>query len=544
MEPEEIHEMVLFLREELRAGRIKISSKFTADALARVRFGPDGKVDPQTVDGSVRALGLAVLGSRAHATLRETSLRDVQSRYFDILESNVGAVYSDVKRYGADLQRVAAKFASDEAAVAAFAGRVEEFTNFLTEFWEHHGPVVEAHLGDLHSLKSVFGGDLFPRYDSNIACSVGLYMDTVVLPDPLSRILMMRSAIAPKELFRLVVKHSLNALAYRELALADVNPPLVVIVPDRFGLDKSYSKAVDAAGNVDALTHAGRIFGREFESAPEFIRFVDQCGTPDQIVEAMAEPGRLIFDSEWSEPLPEQLTRYLSETIRPMGVGQGYGDAVYFSIVGRMMMSNDALLRSSSFGGSPLAEAPASWKYLQWKYEYDTMAGNHAPANSHTLISKALGSSLLSGLPAGTLIELRKSGAAAELREIIGKGIGDISSASDADIARVADAVIANLDSALSEHDRKLQALTHSKLKFYGFDVGRYVINGGFGLASVLTRSTALGALAVISQMAGAPTPGDLMKRYKKLRSESTDLRRSPISMIFNHLKGNFGFPQ
>jgi len=541
MESDGIHDMVVFLNEELRAGRIKISSKFTADGLARVRFGSNGKVDPSTVDGSVRALGLAMLGAKTHSALRGTSLRDVQSRYFDILEQNFGEIYSEVKRYGASVPKVAAKFASDEAAVAAFAGRLDEFTAFLAEFWEYHGPIVEAHLNDLHSLKSVFGGDLFPRYDSNIVCSVGMYMDTVVLPDPLSRILMMRSAVAPQELFRLVVKHSLNALAYRELALADVNPPLVVIAPDRFGLDNGYSNAVSAAGNVDALIHASRIFGQEFESATDVVDFIDQIGTPDQIVAAMVERGRLIFNSEWSEPLPEQLARYFTETVQPMGAGKGYGDAVYFSIAGRMMMSNDALLRSSLCRGSPLTDAPASWKYLQWKYEYDVMAGNEAAEHSHTLISKALGSSLLSGLPPDTLIELRKNGAAAELRGIIGKGVGEISSASDADVSGVADTVIANIDSALSEHRKQLQALAHSQRKFYGLDVGRYVINGGFGLASVLTGNTALGALAFLSQMAGAPMPDDLMKRYRELRAKSTDLRRSPVGAMFNHLKGKFG---
>lgn len=539
MELDKIHDMVVFLNEELRAGRIKICSKLTADALARVRFGPDGKVDPSTVDGSVRALAL---GAKIHSVLCETSLRDVQSLYFDILEKNFGEIYSEVRRHGASLQMVAEKFASDEAAVTTFAGSVGEFTESLQKFWEYHGPIVEAHLNELHSLKSVFGGDLFPRYNSNIACSVGLYMDSIVLPDPLSRILMMRSVLAPKELFRLVVKHSLNALAYRELALADVNPPLVVIAPDRFGLSQSYSNAVNAGGNLDALIHASRIFGREFESAPEIIRFVDQFETPDQIVAAMVERERLIFDSEWPEPLPDQLARYLNETIKPMGVGHGYGDAVYFSIVGRMRMSNDALLRSSSFGGSPLTDAPTSWKYLQWKYEYDAMAGNEGAEHSHTLISKALGSTLLSGLPSDALIELRKNGAVAELREIIGKGIGEIDSASDADVLGVADTVIANIDSAFCEHNRRLQALTHSALKFYGLDVGRYVINGGFGLASVLTGNTALGALAFISQMTGTPTPDDLMKRYKEFRAKSKDLRRSPVAAMFTHLRGNFGF--
>jgi hypothetical protein len=42
--------------------------------------------------------------------------------------------------------------------------------------------------------------------------------------------------------------------------------------------------------------------------------------------------------------------------------------------------------------------------------------------------------------------------------------------------------------------------------------------------------------------MAGALTPDDLMKRYKELRATSTDLRRSPVGVIFKHLKGKFGF--
>jgi hypothetical protein len=189
-----------------------------------------------------------------------------------------------------------------------------------------------------------------------------------------------------------------------------------------------------------------------------------------------------------------------------------------------------------------LTDAPASWKFLQWKYEYDATSGNKAAEHSNTLISKALGSSLLSGLPPDTLIELRKNGAAAELREIIGKGLRKISSASDADVSGVADAVIANIDSALSEHDRRLKALEHSKLKFYGLDVGRYVMNAGFGLASVLTGNRALGALVAISQMAGTPSPDDLMRRYKELRAKSTDLRRSPVAAMFSHLKGKFGF--
>jgi hypothetical protein len=546
MEPDELHEMLMFLNEELTAGRIKLSSQFTVDALARVRFGSDGKVDPSTVDGSVRALARAALGAKYQRDVREMPLRDVQSRYFDILDGSFGGIFEEAKRKGATPQNVADAISSNESMLSAFNASVSDFAAGLTEFWEVHGPVVEAHLTDLKSLKSVFGGDVFPSYTSNIACSVGLYMDTVVLPDPLTRLLTMRAGIAPKQLFRLVIKHALNALGYRELALADVNPPIVVIAPDRFGLDTGYSRAVNVAGNTDALIHASRIFGRDFENVPELIDFVTGSGDPNQIVANMADPHRLIFDGEWSEPLPEQIIRYVNENIQTVSTAKGYGEAVYYSILGRMMMVNDTLLRSSGCDGSPLIDAPTSWKYLQWKYEYDAIVGHEAEQKSGVLISKALGSSLLSGLPPETMIELRRNGAATELRAMIGNGISEINSASDADVSMVADAVIANVDNAFSEHNKQLQALSHSRIKFYGKDVGRYVINGGLLLTSYLNKSPALGALstlvAISQQFLGNPGPDDLMKRYRELRSKSADLRRSPVGAMFQHLKGKFGF--
>ncbi len=543
MEPDELHEMVLFLKEELTAGRIKVSSKFTVDALARVRYESNGRVDPNTVDGSVRTLALAARGAKYHREVRERPLRDVQSRYFDILDGSFGEIFNEAKRKSATPQNVAEAISSNESALSAFNAGLSDFAAGLTEFWEIHGPIVEAHLSDLKSLKSVFGGDVFPSYTSNIACSVGLYMDTVVLPDPLSRLLTMRAGIAPKQLFHLVIKHALNALGYRELALADVNPPIVVIAPDRFGLDLGYSKAVTVAGITDALIHASRIFGRDFDSVPELVDFVTGSGGPDQIVAGMADPSRLIFDGEWSEALPEQIIRYLNESV---SMAKGYGEAVYYSIFGRMIMVNDTLLRSSSCGGSPLIDAPVSWKYLQWKYEYDAIAGHEGEQKPDVLISKALGSSLLSGLPPDTMIELRRNGAATELRALIGKGIDEINSASDADVSMVADAVIANVDTAFSEHNKQLQALSHSRLRFYGKDVGRYVLNGGLLLTSLINKSPALGALsalvAISQQFLGNPSPDDLMKRYRELRSKSADLRRSPVGAMFQHLKGKFGF--
>lgn len=158
MEPDELHEMVMFLKQELEAGRATISSPGTLDALARVRMGRDGKIDPDSVDGSVRAFARALLGAKTWRALRETPLREVQAAYFDILEDTFGKLFSEAKRHAVSAQQISDHISSIPSAVSAFGKDVDEFAAGLKDFWDTYRPVVEAHLGDLKSLKSVFGG--------------------------------------------------------------------------------------------------------------------------------------------------------------------------------------------------------------------------------------------------------------------------------------------------------------------------------------------------------------------------------------------------
>jgi hypothetical protein len=219
------------------------------------------------------------------------------------------------------------------------------------------------------------------------------------------------------------------------------------------------------------------------------------------------------------------------------------GEAVYTALLGRMVQTNDAIFQSSMHGGTPLIDAPTSWKYLQWKYEYDAQGQSAPPDDKRdVLISKALESRMLSGVPPKTLIELRRNGAAAQLREILRKGIEQMNSATDADVSGVAAAVIDNIDTAFSSHDQQLRELASSRNKFFGYDVGRYVIIGGTAIASPLVHSTALAVLFAMVKLAGTPSPADLFKKYRELRAREADLRRSPVAILFRHLKDKFGF--
>lgn len=416
MEREELDQLMKLFKEEISANRIKIHSEQVLSDLSKVRLASDGKVDPSTVSSSVRAMALAIAASRAQREMRKISLAEVQAQYFEILDRFFGEPFSEMKRHGLDPQIVAADLASRHSIVKAFVDDIEEFAEGIKEFWDLYGPVVELHLKEMPSMKAVFGGDIFPSYVSNIACSVGLYTDTIVLPDPLQRIITFRGISNQKELVRLMVKHALNALSYRELALAELDVPIVVISPD-FLADQTYHAALSFAAERDGLEHFSRMFGRRFDSPEGVNQFLRGFKKAEELVSALAEPNRLLFDTEWNEPLDAQFARYAEDVegkFKP-----GTNDASHITarmILGRMMQSNDTAFRAARFGGTPLIDAETSWRYLVWKYEYNGNLPRRPDDNRELILNKAIsiegtGNGMLSNLPPEMLIELRKQGA-------------------------------------------------------------------------------------------------------------------------------------
>ena len=167
------------------------------------------------------------------------------------------------------------------------------------------------------------------------------------------------------------------------------------------------------------------------------------------------------------------------------------------------MQANDLVLGSSQYRGTPLVDAPTSWQYLLWKYEYDGKLSHDEDSVADLVVSRAIQTahgpqlSILSGLPPQALIDLRREGAMADIRQILRRGIKDIELSSEDDLSHVADQVAHDINSAMSDHERKLRELTSSRKKFFGKDVSGFVGVGVVSIAAVASSNVALQILAV-----------------------------------------------
>jgi hypothetical protein len=295
-----LHLRLQILKELLEDGKITFAPGLDmVQSLEAVRYLPDGTVDLSTVDGVVRSLALGAQFFRERDELKQAfTLAEVQLAYFQFLDNNFGQFYDPMIAKGLRPADVASALSNSKNSVDELSKILPRFIEHIEQFWDQAGETARIHVEDTHNtLKGIFGGDLFPSHSQNIASKCGLYVDTLVLPDPFLRSRILFDRLSPKQSVFYLIKHGLNLLQYKELAIADVSPPIVVILPDTTLIRDSEKDFIFGLGKRDAVMHAERLFGRGFSCFDELMDYGSSLDSIDKAASSVTDERRLLFDT-------------------------------------------------------------------------------------------------------------------------------------------------------------------------------------------------------------------------------------------------------
>lgn len=537
------------LQEQFREGKIRIAEGLDVEkSLLAVRTGPDGEVDLDTVDGLVRSMALAVTAMHDREELKkEASLSEIQNMYFKFIEDNFGHFFKLMNQRGMTPHDAGMAAKNSEGSIKEITENLGKFLEVIDQFWEGVGEIAHIHVEDMHhNVKGIFGGDLFPSHDENIASKCGIYTDTIVLPDPFlrSKIIFEHYSLADKAYY--FMKHAMNILQYKELACADVEYPIVVILPDMGVLQEGEREFFHRLGREDSLVHAGKLFGRDFESFEELMDF---CGSLDSIERTVAEisdGSRVLFDTDWDEDIGDQIGKAMkNQYMQPFGQITP-GIVLASQALGRMSVSNEMLVKARRLNGTPIIDAPTSWQYLVWKMEYDAERAESELKSQDLHVIKGL-SDLSTGemqwignIPPEALIEIRKESAMEEIRGILGKGVNDLIQVNPANFHRSRDQIFDNINLAFSQHQKNLNDLSSKKWKFAGKDIGSWLVVGSLEVAAAVTGTPVWGLATIAAdQMFDVPKLKDIPKSIRDLAEENKKVKKSPVGLLFDIHKKN-----
>lgn len=549
-EIQDLTDRVFLLKEQIESGKLHVATHLVGDfmrSLAAVRLRPDGLADPSTIDGRIRAATLAILAMKQREEAKSSvSLAQIQDTYFSFLFRELGWLYEQASKAGMTPAQAARVMARDSKFVEQVISTVPVIAEQLKEFWQTVGNAGAYHLQDGRQLKATFAGDLFPPYWENAVSTAGLYIDTIILPCPITRIAPLVKVAPDREVAAMFVKHTLTAMSYRDVATADIDPPIALVLPNADDIDMSDRKHLVERSEPAMLKHAQYLFGRSFDSLEHLKAFCDSLTTVDRALAEMKGMDRLLFDTEWDRNPRAQLTRTMSEypNVIP-GFDNGVaGHHVLGACLGRMPQALAAQENALHFGGTPLINAETSWLYYTWLLEYqsETPSMDERHGQSMHIVRALVAESennlaWLGKVPPQTVLEIRRRGLAEEVRGLLSHGVAELVGANPNNYFRTTDQLVENLDNAFREHQRTLLEAKRKKLKLYGIDIGSFVATGTLAVTAALTGNPTMGAVSGLLGIAGLPNLKDIKTKFAAIIAEDRARRASPTGLLFRHVK-------
>lgn len=545
-----IKKRFLILKDLLSKGKVNIVESLEEDlkrSFNNVQFDKNGEPIIESIDGKIRSMALMA----EHIDHREkmksaVSLTDIQNGYFSRVEGNFNEFYKTMIEYNSDPHQIASTIAYGNSSIDYINDAIDPIVENLEQFWKSLAEPAYIHLeDDYDSIKAVFGGDLFPAHDENIASKCGIYTDTIILPCPFIRSRHMFKIWNKEQRVYYAIKFALNLLQYKTLALSDFKIPIVAVLADKEMIDEFSFEQVKEIGDKDALYHASKIFDRKFENTDDLIAFGKGLDTIEKVIKEIKDPEKVLFDTEFKEPLNVQLKNQMEGQSKQLMGTSNPGIIVSAMGLGRMGVCNELLMKSAKIGGVPLIDAPTSWEYFKWKLQYDAERAHPETNSSELHIVKGLNGlnntnlNWIGKIPPNGLIELRKNGAINEIREILSTGINDLVTSNEFDFTQTSHKVFNNLNFAFNQHQENIKALINKKWTIAGRDFGSWLVAGTLEITAACVGTPLFGvSTVVLNQLMDTPKFKDLPKSVEKMKNldkQKDNLKKSPIGLMFKY---------
>lgn len=540
MDPERITTNLAILETEVAAGTLRQSiDPMILDRLASVQRDSHGIVKIETVDPLLIAQAQLVVDDLLEREALSVPLRDIQIDFVELLSGFFSDPYTLMTQHDASPHEIAQSIADSPESVERLSKIAPTILEAIRDYWSNAGIVTSAHLRNMTTLKAVYGGNVFPHENSDLISNVGLYADTLVVPDPMLGALSMHSMLKPSRLAYQLVKNGLTAMKYRELAIADLDVPLVVFAPNYFFLSDELPRFSMRMSEDDVCKHMQMVFNYDFASIDDVHKFFANAPSENALAQSVVDHDRFTLDVD-ELPLPLDQIAASKEMLNKFKDGLFPSDArrsLPFEFLGRFMQVNAALAHCDLYRGIPLIDAPTPWQFLLWKHEYAGAVATNGAYSRDTIIQHALHTELrdvtiFKNITPEGVVKLRREGLLEDLREVIRLGISEIVDADEGAVLKVAKRVAANLRAELGRYESEVKALTR--------DVGLAAAGAtltlgtaGLSIAAAVTGNIPLVVAGTLAGTLGTPGIRELVTRGREFLKRHRTLRRSPVGLFW-----------
>jgi hypothetical protein len=240
------------------------------------------------------------------------SISSIYSKYFDIVDSFFGSI----KHYLGDESDshidLGIQIGSYPLISDLILDSVDDLGEEIEKFWEQNAKHLFDFVKDQETLKCVYSGDISPVILEDFVRKTGLYVDSIIIPDPIWNLSVFHKEIIEDGKYYLskLVRHVFNVWKLRDLVLANSEENILFILPISLKLlNYKDRESLSNKGCQQFAEYINKITSQTFANATESMEFFEKLDTSERVLEEMKEPT--LLPSVFQEL--ESLDRFLSD---------------------------------------------------------------------------------------------------------------------------------------------------------------------------------------------------------------------------------------
>ena len=458
-------------------------------------------------------------------------IKSTHEKYFELLDDYLGSIYRtspSKKPHEAGLH-----YSSLDLSGKIIHDILPDFTEALMAFWKRNKKNLCDSISKIPGLKARYHGDISPSQCFDLVSKTGLYIDTTLIPDPLTKLLNIPvEMIKERNLVYYVVKHAFNILNAKEFFFSDTEAPISVIHPLDFYLDKTRSENCSREAISDTKEYFEELLRIKLDTEKQLDSILDQ--NTSVLASKIRHPQILAPRFRDLNDISMGLQKGREEIV-DIGMlpfqGKSAGLCLKFYVYGSLMGLSDCFLDCTSLDAKPLFDVQDSWSMLKWKLKKGgSQIGQRIELDVSTSVINALqldNFKWLGNVPTDKLVEIRNNHELQDLRELFNREISEIYECNRDELEIVARRVQYNLTKAFEEHKRKLSDIDNEYRKRYRIDTS-LIITGAIASVAGLFWPP-----AVLASIIGGGGLIDLKRIYDEHKEQILKTANKPVGILF-----------
>ncbi len=383
-------------------------------------------------------------------------LNKIYENYFDIIDSYFGSI----KHYLGDSEYshidLGINMANYSLVADLMIDAIADLGEEIMKFWsENTKPILDS-IKKQDSLKCVFSGDITPISLENFVKKSLLYIDTVVIPDPILNLTILQSQITLDRKFYLnkLIRHVFNVWRLKDLILVNTGIKPLIILPINFQIINDKDKNQLLLNAYEKFTnYTNSIFMQKFTNREDSLIFLKQFKTASEIFERIKQFNVLPNTFKKGSTFENFLTNFSNTKkyfqLGNESVGRDFGEY----LLSQFIRVQEHKFFCEKVSGEPIYDYDLP--YFFFSYE---MGGLDMDASITNALQKEK-FNWITKVPLPALKVFREENKLEYMRSILRKGITDLKTKKDDDLLKTSEQLEKNLKEAFKEQEKEIVSL-------------------------------------------------------------------------------------